>query len=755
MKSMKKIGIVTIVDNYNFGNRLQNYAVYRFLNKEYGIKAETLASHADGQWERGAMLPGLKDSAVLMLSHFQGFVEKRFSPRVNRWVNFVNWSRRIPTKHFYNSFDLPEELGEKYDLFFAGSDQIWNYSFSSDRLNNYFLRFAEQDKRAALSASFGVEEIPEEWKQRYKEGLAGMKHISVREDAGAKIVKELTGRDVPVLVDPVMMLDREEWLSAACRPRVDCSVPYVLKYYLGDEDEKTIDRWAEQNGCRVYELMKKDDPALYSAGPGEFLELIDKAALVCSDSFHCIALSILMKKPFVVYARKGKLNNMSSRMVTLLKKFGFQDRWNTLLREEDYLNCDFSRLDARLETERQKFRAYIAAVLNGEDTSKPHLADKKACTGCTACAGTCPVRAISMEPDAYGFAYPAIDAAACIHCGACERTCPVLNPSPKSEKLPLAYAAYSLDEPVRMRSSSGGVFTELAKTVFAKGGVVYGAAYDENFRVVHRAAGNLAELDALRGAKYAQSRLGECFSEIKTRLDRGQAVLFSGTPCQVGGLKAFLKPDDENLLCVDFVCHGVPSPMAWERYVEYRAKADRSGELPVEINLRDKSSGWSRYRYSNAFRYADGSEHLERSTQSAYMKLFTGDYLSRSSCENCCFKGYSRQSDITLGDFWGIWDVAPEMDDDRGTSVILLQSEKGRQAWDQIKDKLRIKEVRLEQASQSNPSMISTSKAKESREKALEAIREEGFEKAIPLLSSPRSKWRRAAGKLIRVIRKG
>ena len=137
------------------------------------------------------------------------------------------------------------------------------------------------------------------------------------------------------------------------------------------------------------------------------------------------------------------------------------------------------------------------------------------------------------------------------------------------------------------------------------------------------------------------------------------------------------------------------------------------------------------------------------------MKLFTGDYLSRSSCENCCFKGYSRQSDITLGDFWGIWDVAPEMDDDRGTSVILLHSEKGRQACDQIKDKLRIKEVRLEQASQSNPSMISPSKAKESREKALEAIREEGFEKAIPLLSSPRSKWRRAAGKLIRVIRKG
>lgn len=126
---MKKIGIVTIVDNYNFGNRLQNYAVYRFFKKEYGIQAVTLASHNGGRREHGAFLPGLKDSAVLLLSQFPGVVEKRFPPRVNRWVNFVNWSRRIPTKHYYNSFDLPEELGDRYDILFAGSDQIWNYSF--------------------------------------------------------------------------------------------------------------------------------------------------------------------------------------------------------------------------------------------------------------------------------------------------------------------------------------------------------------------------------------------------------------------------------------------------------------------------------------------------------------------------------------------------------------------------------------------------------------------------------------------------
>ena len=740
---MKRIGIVTIVDNYNFGNRLQNYATYYYLKKNYGIKAETLASHKDGRCDHGSFLPGLKDSAVLVLSRFPDIMEKRFNPRVNRWVSFVNWSRRIPTRHYYNSFDLPEELGKKYDCLFAGSDQIWNYSFSSDRFYNYFLQFAEHDKRAALSASFGVEEIPDEWKQRYKEGLAGMKYISVREEAGAKIVKELTGRDVPVLADPVMMLDREEWLATAEQPRVDCSVPYVLKYYLGDEDDRKIDQWAERNGYRVYELMKEDKPELYSAGPGEFLTLIDRAALVCSDSFHCIAFSILMKKPFIVYARKGKHNNMSSRMDTLLNKFGFSDRWDTLLDEKDYLNCDFREVDGRLAAERRIFREYTDTVLNAEKASKVHLADKNTCTGCTACASICPKHCIEMKEDENGFYYPHVDASTCINCGACERICPILNEVSKNAVQPEAYAAYSLDEELRADSSSGGVFSELAKTVLEKGGLVYGAAYDESFRVYHREVATLEDLKELRGAKYAQSCLGETFTAVKEHLDRKQELLFCGTPCQVAGLRAFLKKDYDNLLCVDFVCHGVPSPMAWRRYIEYRARIDNDGKLPVKINLRDKSSGWSRYQYSNTFQYDKDKEHRDISTQSVYMKLFTQDYLSRLSCGRCKFKGYSRSSDITLGDFWGIWDVAPEMDDDRGTSVVLIHSAKGRKTWNEISERVKINPVSLEQSSQQNPSLLSSSVMKAEREKVLKLIRTDGIENALPFLTSSTPIWKR------------
>lgn len=354
----------------------------------------------------------------------------------------------------------------------------------------------------------------------------------------------------------------------------------------------------------------------------------------------------------------------------------------------------------------------------------PNLADRKECVGCTACVNVCPKQCIEMEKDLYGFAYPeVVHPLNCVKCGMCEKACPVLKESIVINECPDAYAALSRDESVRMESSSGGVFTELAKRIISQSGVVYGASYDEYFGVCHYCVDNANDLYRLRGAKYAESNLGITFQEILKRLQQGQFVLFSGTPCQVAGLKSFVRKDFDNLFCVDFVCHGVPSPVAWQSYIEYRAKEDAAGELPCNINLRSKTTGWSKYQYSNVFEYGNGRQYSALSSQSLFMKLFVNDYISRPSCENCKFKGYSRVSDITLGDFWGIWDIDPEMDDNKGTSVVLLQSEKGKRLWEEIKDKIKYKQVTLEQASQYNPSMIVVSKAKQNREDVLERIR--------------------------------
>lgn len=357
----------------------------------------------------------------------------------------------------------------------------------------------------------------------------------------------------------------------------------------------------------------------------------------------------------------------------------------------------------------------------------PQLASKRNCTGCTACMNACPKQCILMKQDDSGFLYPEINLSECTSCGGCERVCPILLEKKEVKTLPRAFAAYSTDENMRLESSSGGIFSELSNWIFEKGGVVYGAAYNECFEIQHICVENKDDLSKLRGAKYAQSLLGITFREIRKRLLEGQFVLFSGTPCQVSGLKAFLRKDYENLVCVDFVCHGVPSPMVWREYIKYRMKEDEENIFPIMINLREKNTGWSRYGYCHMFRYADGKVHRSKNGDSLFMKLFINDYINRESCSECHFKGYNRESDITLGDFWGIWDIIPKMDDNKGTSVILIQSEKGNQIWRKIQNNIRYMEVSLEQASRDNPSMLISSEMKKKREKVLLLIKDGKF----------------------------
>lgn len=361
-----KVGVVTIPDYTNYGNRLQNYAAIHILRSRFGCNVVNLIAIKEKAFCNGKYGIWAKEQISKKCCILPELAEKKWGPNITRWANFRNWSKKyIPTRNFYEHSCLPESLNREYDLFFAGSDQIWNYHFSAGRFNDYFLEFAESRKKAAISGSFGVEEIPEEWKQTYTEKLSDFAHISVREDAGARIIRDLLGRDVPVLIDPVMLLSREEWLKVAKKPRADISRPYILKYYLGDEaEEERIDRWAEENGFEVYELLNEKVPELYSAGPGEFISLIANASLVASDSFHCIAFSIIFRKPFVVYARRGSGNYMTSRLDTLLGKFGFQDRWKHMLQPEAYRNCDYSCVDSLMAAEQEKVLAYIRTVLD-------------------------------------------------------------------------------------------------------------------------------------------------------------------------------------------------------------------------------------------------------------------------------------------------------------------------------------------------------------------------------------------------------
>lgn len=373
----------------------------------------------------------------------------------------------------------------------------------------------------------------------------------------------------------------------------------------------------------------------------------------------------------------------------------------------------------------------------------PNLADKNQCTGCTACANICPKSCIEMKEDDEGFSYPVIDNSRCISCLACERVCPILsNRTPKDEETK-AYAALSKNDETRLESSSGGIFSELAKLILQSNGIVYGAKYDNDFKVIHTGIEDIESLKELRGAKYSQSDLSTIFQIIKTQLNNGRQVLFSGTPCQIGGLKAFLKKDYDNLYCIDFVCHGVPSPLVWKKYIEYRSQVDADNQVPEYINLRNKESGWSHYSYQVEFAYSKSNHYLCQNDKDLYMSLFVNNYILRRSCSNCYYKGYSRESDITLGDFWGIWDILPSMDDNKGTSVVFTHSNKGEKLLNSAAIHLQSNPVTLDQATMMNPSLLKSSFPKENRERVLKEISQNGFhtkDKIIEIINQDKLK---------------
>ena len=311
------------------------------------------------------------------------------------------------------------------------------------------------------------------------------------------------------------------------------------------------------------------------------------------------------------------------------------------------------------------------------------LASRDACTGCAACASVCPTSSITMREDKEGFLQPHIDADTCINCHKCEKTCPIVSPLIIPTDFDTqAYAAINKDEAVRMRSSSGGMFHALAKWTIEQGGVVFGARFNEQWEVVHDYTETLEGIEPFMRSKYVQSRIDDTFQQAKQFLDQGRQVLFVGTPCQIGGLKSYLHKDYENLLAVDLICHGVPSPKVWQAYL--KEMFDKNTLL--DFNFRDKSIGW--IDVQNVTATTMSSILQERQMKNAYYRGFINGLYQRAACYNCQFKTIQRISDLTIADAWGVQIFMPNMYDDKGTSLIMTHTSK---AHEIIKDILNIK----------------------------------------------------------------
>ena len=372
------------------------------------------------------------------------------------------------------------------------------------------------------------------------------------------------------------------------------------------------------------------------------------------------------------------------------------------------------------------------------------IKEKYNCCGCQACAQACPKGCIAMKTDKEGFLYPVVDETACVRCGLCEKVCPILQNGGEKQGIPKAYAAYNRDEEVRLVSSSGGIFTLLAEHILDRNGTLYGAVM-EGIHVKHIRVSDSEGLVLLRGSKYVQSDIGRTYIQAKTDLDTGRDVLFTGTPCQIEGLKSYLRKDYENLITMDIICHGVPSPMVWEKYVALREKA--AGAPAARMFFRHKKYGWK--TYAVLFEFSNKTAYDRHHRDDPFMRAFLHNLCLRPSCYHCGFKKVNRVSDITVADFWGIQNVCPDMDDDKGTSLVIVHSEKGEVILKALSEKMNCREVDFKKATQSNSAMICSAAVPKHRTKFMEQVHHEDFEVLVHRYAQNRCMVKRIARKVL------
>ncbi len=642
--------------------------------------------------------------------------------RFDRFEAFVEEEMTLSPRRYTT---LEELLANPpaYDVYVSGSDQIWNpYIFQNQEFDPAFLlAFVKEGRRIAYAPSLGVPQLPEDKAAQLRTFLAPFSALSVRERRGQEVIRQATGRQASVVLDPTLLLTGPDWAKLALPPARQG--PYILCYFVSDPGEVAPYALAlsRRTGWPIVQLAgaRRKIPGaaelVFDAGPREFLGLFQHAAFVCTNSFHGAAFSLQFQRPFFTSMSPSERARPSfSRIYSLLESLGAADRILGLDATAALdAPMDYAAVGAALAARREESLAYLRAALAGEEVPEqpapeerpavPTLCERELCTGCTACASVCPVSAITMAPDHEGFLRPVVGDA-CIHCGKCQGVCPPLQPRRDTPPHACAHGVWNNDEAERVASSSGGFFSLLARRTLERGGAVFGAVLDETMTVRHACARTEEEFAAMRGSKYVQSDLGDTFRQARALLEEGVPVLFSGVPCQVDGLLRFLGKDYENLLTCDLVCHGVPSPAVFRAWLD--KLEGEHGARAVSVRFKDKSHGWSSPWLTVAF--ANGQVYTQDFNRTTYGRGFGMQLFLRPACARCGYTSTSRPADFTLADYWGL-DPRLELPVDRakGVSMVMVNSEKGQAVFDELSPRFGQVERPLAEAVAGNPRLAS------------------------------------------------
>lgn len=598
------------------------------------------------------------------------------------------------TKRYDSSWDLKTDIPDA-DVYISGSDQVWNPLSINDA---FYLNFVPEEKiKASYAASMGISYIPEGTKNILREYISHFDYISVREKTAKNMLSEITDKDIEVNIDPVFLLDENEWKTAGRKP--DLKKPYILCYvlyrplWLNDWLKKLHKTTGKQIVAVTTDAYRNiyHNKMIRSAGPQEFLGLLQNADFVISTSFHGVALSIANKKPF--YAAVNQ--NAPSRISDLLSLMKLEDRIISESSDAVLSDLEYEETTKVLEKEREKSVNYLKKLINAPVKSEKQIKINKItgnvsivgdkCTACTVCKNICPVGAITMTADKEGFLYPQINQEKCVMCGLCLKKCHAVNCGKNTKEASLAYYGWHKDEAIRKESTSGGAFSALARKITDDGGLIVAAYFDADSKKVRHASSDNIEFSKFRKSKYVESEMGEVLSEIKTALAVKRPVLFCGTPCQCAGVRKMFG-QDENLIICDFLCHGVPSANVFKDFLELKEAKEK--KRVVNYMFRAKDFGWSQYGIKIKYDNKKTTNTVGR-CEWFYVASMLDDLFLRKSCYTCD-KPFYHDSDITIADFWGVFSYKPELNDNKGISLIFTNTKKGEQILNSISEDFEV-----------------------------------------------------------------
>ncbi len=746
-----RVALITFFRD-NFGSALQCYATKKFLQKN-GYECDVLYEYSYGYEKLKNRIKYLSKIALCSLLYREFAKNRKEIKRSERKAALsieskflIDWfcETVLQPKGLEYSLLNDKRFADVYDFFIAGSDQIWGGGYLVRPF--MFLEFAPNEKKIALCPSFGVETIKKFNVRPFKKSIKKFKKLSVREKSGQRIIADLTGRQVPILSDPVMLLNIDEWHEFAENSTIRHQ-NYVFVHFLDMPSASTIqsiNQIAETlnfdiicfaNNYSTYDSLKEH--TFVDGSPYDYVSLIENASFVCTDSFHTSHFSIIFNRKFCTFERNyGHQNKQSTRIHNLFSTYKCNERFivDSLI-PEDVLNAS-PNFDVIKETKTKEIQDYLLSSIPQAPLVKNEkdLKSEKNCTGCMACVAVCPKEAISTTYSEFGYRIPVVDNSKCVQCGLCAKVCRVTLTKPVFSTSD-TYIAYNTNDDMRLQSASGGVFSSLAKSFIEQGGVVAGSNLSfENGEVTikHIVVDNENDMILLLGSKYVESDCSFVYHAIEDHLKKGIAVLFCGTSCQVKALYRYMEIrhiSTNALYTIDLICHGVPGIKLLREYLdETGLKLDNNADL----KFRQKNNGVISYQFSGK---TDNSGNMNiPASHSSYYDLFLHADSYRDQCYQCEYANDNKPGDITIGDYFEARQDYPELfktggilSDSDYLNCLLVNSIKGQELLNTYGDQLRLHPVSRKRVQLSHSNLCKPSTYGRLRLDAKEQYQKHGF----------------------------